>query len=248
MSPRLASTTTGTSGGIAARIRSRRGQPGRPERLEEREVRLDRCRVGAAASTSSRANRSMPARSRLNPRAGRPGPDRGPGTGPCRPRRAVAASRSRYARRSRGARRTAMRTPGRSVGGACAGSRSAGMNQSGRDAPSSPDTLGQGLRLLRPSSSARVRPGSPCAGRRSGRRCGRTRWRRRPATRSARTMRHPWSGAASSAPAIGVEDDHVGPERVGPRGRDVPAVRRARRFEVAGAGHRRRRPLGESQL
>ena len=67
MSPRFASMITGTSSGIAARSRSRAARPGDPYASKNARFGLTAAANGTAASSTSRAKRSIPARSGLKP-------------------------------------------------------------------------------------------------------------------------------------------------------------------------------------
>ena len=214
MSPRLASATTRHVGRHRGADPLQGRQPGRPVRLEEREVRLDGRGVrprppprGAARTLRRRRGprRTRPAGRRVRVEAQAQDASRRP-----RPaRRGARGSRS-----SRGAGRTAIGgRRRRSAAGSPAGGRP-GRTSPAATQPSSPETVGQ--RLVSPTVQLGARAVelghlqvddlAVDVEERDA--------RRRPATRSAPTMRHPWSGAGARVPRDRIEDDHVGPERV----------------------------------
>ena len=196
--PDVAALRVGEDGQVRRETRAdplEGGHPGRPERLEEREVRLDRggVRGGRLDDAASRTARRPRGRARTR-RAAWPDPGRDRGTGPSRSRpiaRPVARGRCRsLGRRARAAGRARGRDRGRR--------RRRGRQLARRDEPVGPrraveaGDLGQGAWSRRPSSRARSRRGRPSAGRRSAPRCGGTRSRRPWATRPAPTTRRRW--------------------------------------------------------
>ena len=183
MSPRFASIMHRHVGRDRARSRSSAASPAGPERLEEREVRLDGRGVRQRPLEDEPRERLDAAQVRREAGAAAPPDrDRGRGRGRCRrrptARRAArrqdrcSAARPRRRRRARPSRRVELAAAGAAGGMSmlerpAAGSWPAGTNQPGRDAPSRPETRSGPSSPRRPARSRRR--AAPAAGRRSGR-------------------------------------------------------------------------------